>query len=160
MAPDDLDEVIAIEQRSFPTPWTVGMFQQEFQNSQSSLFVTREGADHTERVRGYICFWHVLDEVHILNLAVNPLCRRQGVATELLLFTFDHAIRRNLNTVFLEVRARNEAAQKLYETLGFQFIGKRSAYYQDTGEDALVLVRELKKPGEREKTAIVLSVPE
>ena len=149
MEPDDLDAVIAIERRSFPTPWTLGMFKDEFQNSHSYLFVSRESIDNSERVKGYICFWHILDEVHILNLAVHPLCRRHGVATDLLLFTFKHGLRRHLNTVFLEVRARNEAAQHLYRKLGFRFIGKRPAYYQDTGEDALLLVRELPRTDER-----------
>ena len=119
------------------------MFASEFENSHSYLFVSRERTDSTEPIKGYICFWHVLDELHILNLAVNPSCRRQGGATELLLFTFDHGVKNQLNTAFLEVRHRNEAAQRLYSKLGFQLIGKRPAYYRDTGEDALVLVCEL-----------------
>jgi len=143
MEPADLDAVIAIERQSFPTPWTLGMFEQEFRNSHSFLFASKDLTGNVDRIRGYICFWHVLDEVHILDLAVNSLCRRQGVATDLLLFTFSHGIRRQLKKVYLEVRASNQPAQQLYRKLGFQFTGKRPAYYQDTGEDALVLEREL-----------------
>lgn len=143
MEPTDLDAVTAIERCSFPTPWTVGMFANEFENPRSYLLVSRERTDSAEPIKGYICFWHILDELHILNLAVNPSCRRQGVATELLLFTFDHGVKNDVNTIFLEVRDRNEKAQKLYRKLGFQLIGKRLSYYRDTGEDALVLVREL-----------------
>ena len=144
MEPNDLAAVAAIEQRSFPTPWTLGMFEHEFQNSVSHLFVSRESADQSLHIRGYTCFWHVFDEVHILNLAVHPRCRRQGIATDLLLFTFEHGARKNLSKVFLEVRVNNQPAQNLYQKLGFQPVGKRPAYYQDTGEDALVLELDLK----------------
>jgi ribosomal-protein-alanine N-acetyltransferase len=147
MARDDLEAVLSIERRSFPTPWTPGMFEEELRNARSGLFVAREEGRTTGRIRGYICFWHVFDELHILNLAVHPSYRRQNVATDLLLFAFDHGIRNNATKAFLEVRARNSAAQHLYRTLGFELVGKRPAYYRDTGEDALVLERTIPKNG-------------
>ncbi len=135
----DLDTVMAIEEQSFPTPWTRAMFDSEIHNPNSHVLVSKERTENEYRIKGYICFWHVYDEVHILNLAVHPACRRQGVATELLSFAFDYSMQRRMTKVFLEVRIRNQPAHRLYQKIGFHLVGRRPGYYQDTGEDALVL---------------------
>ena len=143
MSVHDLEAVVAIEKCSFPTPWTRGMFERERRRPHSHLFVLKERKGSKENIVGYICLWQVHDELRIPNLAVHPAFRRQGIATELLYFAFDLCTQENVKKVSLEVRAHNQSAQRLYLGLGFQFVGRRTDYYRDTGEDALLLERDI-----------------
>jgi ribosomal-protein-alanine N-acetyltransferase len=137
MRPEDLDEVLAIERASFTMPWSRGAFLYEKQqNRVARCWVTRE--DDT-RVVGYLCLWEVADEVHITNVAVRPDARRHGIARSLLRTVLDDARARGFKVVVLEVRPSNHQARTLYESFGFQVVGRRRGYYYDTGEDALVM---------------------
>jgi ribosomal-protein-alanine N-acetyltransferase len=136
MSVDDLDEVLAIERLSFQTPWSRGAFRYELtQNRVARCLVVREG----RVLSGYLCLWEIGREIHITNLAVDPVRRRRGLARLLLGSVLEDARSRTLDMVFLEVRPTNEEALKLYESLGFRVIGRRKGYYFDTGEDALVM---------------------
>ncbi len=136
MALDDLDEVLSIEKASFHTPWSRGAFRYELtQNRVARSLVVRCGRE----LAGYLCLWEIGHEIHITNLAVHPRHRRRGVARTLLRFILDDARARAVELVFLEVRPTNVEALTLYESLGFQVIGRRKGYYFDTGEDALVM---------------------
>jgi ribosomal-protein-alanine N-acetyltransferase len=136
MRPDDLDEVLAIERASFSMPWSRGAFLYEMQqNRVARCWVTRESS----RVVGYICLWEIADELHITNIAVQPDCRRRGIARSLLGGVLDDARERKLRLVVLEVRPSNTEARSLYESFGFRVVGTRRGYYYDTGEDALVM---------------------
>jgi ribosomal-protein-alanine N-acetyltransferase len=101
--------------------------------------VFKKRRDNKENIVGYICLWQGHDELRIPNLAVHPAFRRQGIATELLSFAFELCTQENMRKVSLEVRAHNQSAQRLYQGLGFQFVGRRPDFYRDTGEDALLL---------------------
>lgn len=139
LRPDDLEAVLEIE-RGFNAPWTREMFQQELANSEtSSQWVAESGGV----LRGYILWWYVADEVHIVNVAVHPGFRRRGVARRLLAAVFEAARDRGMTIATLEVRFHNTAAITLYESLGFRKVAIRKAYYADNGEDAVVMLKTL-----------------
>jgi len=136
MRPDDLDEVIHIERASFSMPWSRGAFLYELQqNRVARCLVMREGA----HVVGYLCLWEIGEELHITNVAVHPDQRRRGIGRSLVAGVLDDARARKLKLVVLEVRPSNHEARSLYESFGFQVMGRRRGYYYDTGEDALVM---------------------
>jgi ribosomal-protein-alanine N-acetyltransferase len=140
---DDLIAILAIEQKAHPTPWTQDVFERELGLEMSSMWVaTRtKSANHRSgsEVAGFLVFWVVHDEVHILNVAVDPTIRRQGIATAVIEHLVETARHHKASFVTLEVRETNQAAMGLYESLGFDIIGQRVAYYADTGEDAYIM---------------------
>ncbi len=125
-------EIYEIEELSFPDPWTPSMFKI---NEHEFILV----ATASNKVVGYICCQQILDECHILNIAVHPEMRGIGIASDLLeyLLTKD-----NGNIFYLEVRVSNTPAITLYKNFGFKPIGTRPNYYSDN-EDALVMMKEL-----------------
>lgn len=143
LRPEDLEQVLAIEQASFSQPWTRKLFENEFKRSVVSASLAayakagQEGKGRT--VVGYIVFWVVVDEMHILNLAVAPSQRRKGIGTKLVRAALRQAYGLGARRAFLEVRASNEAAQRLYASLGFAGIGLRRGYYSMPPEDAVVM---------------------
>jgi GTP-binding protein len=132
----DLDAIEAIEQRSFSSPWSRSALAEELERSWSFFFVGRVPGD--DRIVAYANYWVVYDEIHLLNLATAPEARRQGHARRLLGDMIARGRAAASQLVVLEVRRTNLAAQALYTELGFQVIGERKGYYQDTREDALV----------------------
>jgi ribosomal-protein-alanine N-acetyltransferase len=134
-----LEQVMEIERASFPTPWTEKMFLDEFASPLSFHFIaTQEGKRH-DLVLGYIIFWMLKEEIHILNLATHPAFRRVRIAHSLLLFALDFSYRRGGTLYLLEAREKNQAALHLYRKLGFVSYGVRKGYYADTGEDAILM---------------------
>lgn len=136
MRPEDLDEVIAIEQVCFPTPWPRQVFEMELKSKRSFKRVSRVG----DVIAGYIIAWMVHDECHILNIAVRPEFRRIGIGENLMRDCLDYFSERGAKYAILEVRCTNVGAIRLYEKLGFRSIGIRRGYYNDTGEDAIVMM--------------------
>ncbi|HEV2305816.1 MAG TPA: ribosomal protein S18-alanine N-acetyltransferase [Candidatus Acidoferrales bacterium] len=96
-------------------------------------------ADRHGRVLGFLVAHEVAKEMEILNLAVDPAARREGLASALLRHALSHASQIGVEKVFLEVRASNAAAQRFYEAHGFASAGMRPNYYRDPAEDALLL---------------------
>jgi len=139
-SPDQIDDVIAIEEVSFTNPWTRVMYLAELENTGVSFCFTAR--DPAGRVVGFCSFWRVLDELHINNLAVLPDVRRAGVATALLTHVLRYGASLGARRATLEVRRSNEAARLLYERFGFTVAGVRHGYYTKPVEDALVLWRE------------------
>src|SRR6266496_454784 len=136
MAAADLDQVLAIERASFITPWTRAAFCYEIQQNKVARCTTMRSAGH---IVGYLCLWEIGHEIHITNLAVHPDWRHRGVGRAILVAALSEAVARGVTLAFLEVRPGNAPAVALYGSLGFQVIGRRSGYYFDTGEDALVM---------------------
>jgi len=131
----DLPQVIAIERRAFPTPWSLAMFVLELSKPGGQcLAVRRDGA-----LTGYVICSRYEDVWHIMNVAVDPRELRRGIATALL----ENLIGRlgEDARMTLEVRPSNHAAISLYEKFGFLAAGTRRRYYQDNGEDALIMWR-------------------
>lgn len=142
MARDDLDAVLAIEQQSFSMPWTDAMFRSELQNEPTSrLLVARAEAAGGPLV-GYIAYRIVLDEMHVILIAVAPAWRRRGVARQLLCQAMDQARTLGCIRATLEVRVSNTPALQLYYRLRFAPVGTRPKYYLRPLEDALILWRD------------------
>jgi ribosomal-protein-alanine N-acetyltransferase len=143
MKKDDLDQVLAIEQESFSQPWSRNLFLSEIRSvTVSTLLVALANDPAVRRVTGYIVYWNVEDEMHILNLAVTSAFRRQGIARRLVLSGLLRAYERGARRAFLEVRASNLGAQKLYSGLGFTGSLMRRNYYDAPVEDALIMTLE------------------
>jgi ribosomal-protein-alanine N-acetyltransferase len=143
MHKEDIDQVLAIEQASFSMPWSRNLFLSEFRSPLvSSLLVVLADDPQLRNVIGYIVFWIVADEMHILNLATALERRRQGVARKLVLAALKRAHQKGATRAFLEVRASNTTAQKLYAALGFTGTSMRREYYDSPIEDAVVMVLE------------------
>lgn len=136
MTLSDLDQVLDVERASFPTPWTRAAFCYEIEQNKVARCTAMRARGG---VVGYLCFWEIGHEIHITNLAVHPEWRRRGVARRLLASALAAGVTRGVRLAFLEVRPSNTRALALYESLGFQVIGRRNGYYFDTGEDALVM---------------------
>ena len=132
----DLPQVIAIERRAFPTPWSLAMFVLELSKPGGiCLAARREGT-----LVGYLICSRYDTVWHIMNIAVDPDRRRTGIATALLLELLQRVSDQNARYT-LEVRMSNAGAIRLYERFGFRTAGTRRRYYQDNGEDALIMWR-------------------
>lgn len=132
----DLPHVIAIERRAFPTPWSLSMFVLEL-SKPSSICLT---ALIDGRVVGYLVCSRYDTVWHLMNVAVDPHLRRQGIATSLMEQLFAQADRPH-EQYTLEVRESNAGAIAMYETFGFRGAGHRRGYYHDNREDALIMWR-------------------
>jgi [ribosomal protein S18]-alanine N-acetyltransferase len=134
----DLPQVIAVERRAFPTPWSLAMFVLELSKpSGVCLVAVRDGA-----IAGHLVCSRYDAVWHLMNVAVDPVLRRQGIATALLrelLARIDDGS--GSAQLTLEVRPTNAGAIALYERFGFRSAGTRPRYYQDNGEDALIMWR-------------------
>jgi [ribosomal protein S18]-alanine N-acetyltransferase len=132
----DLPQVIAIERRAFPTPWSLAMFVLEL-SKQAGICLA---ALVDGKLVGYVVCSRYDTVWHLMNVAVDPSIRRQGIATALLerLFTLGD---RPAEQYTLEVRTSNQDAIRLYERFGFRAAGRRRAYYHDNREDALIMWR-------------------
>ncbi len=132
----DLPQVIAIERRAFPTPWSLAMFVLELSKpSGISLAALIDDA-----LVGYLVCSRYDSIWHVMNVAVDDGLRRQGLATSMLERLFELADKPN-EQYTLEVRTSNDPAIRLYERFGFRAAGKRRAYYHDNREDALIMWR-------------------
>jgi [ribosomal protein S18]-alanine N-acetyltransferase len=141
-AANDIDDLLAIENQSFQSPWPREHFQNELTQSHSFILLARL-PETSQEIAGYIIYWLIVDELHILNLAVSPLCRRQGIARGLICEAIRLAKIKNITTAWLEVRTSNKDALSLYHSMGFRRAMTRKRYYSDTGEDAFILTRSL-----------------
>ncbi len=139
MKVDDLPEVLAIETTSFKTPWSETLFRNEIFKS---IAVSRV-AKINGKVVGYLCANLIIDEGHILNLAVHPHYRRLGAASHMIKEMIDVMRENRCGSIFLEVRASNEEARKMYERFGFSLLGTRKNYYVSPVEDAVVMALRL-----------------
>lgn len=140
----DLRDVLTIERCSFPLPWSEGMFMAELSLDFSYNFVAKLNHGGNEEVLvGYICFWVIEGEAHLLNIAVKPDYRRMGLGKHLMRFLIDFCRTENVERLTLDVRPSNSSAIKMYRKMGFREEGLRPRYYADNGEDALIMGLEL-----------------
>jgi ribosomal-protein-alanine acetyltransferase len=173
----DLPAVLAIESASNPSPWREGHFHpflpplvgaetsepperrrggvlhRAWVHAEAPAAATEavgatEGVAATEApVLGFACAVAVADEVELQGIAVDPTVRRRGIGAALLETLVEWAREAGYRTLHLEVRAGNLPALALYRHFGFVQVGLRRAYYQDNGEDALLLTREIQRAG-------------
>ena len=134
--PEDLARVITIEYRSFGDPWSAEALLGELtaDGMRLPLVAERDG-----QVVGFLMGWFVADQLHVLNIAADPRCRRQGIGTALLREAARRGLAQGLVEVTLEVRRTNTAGRAFYHRHGFRETGVRKRYYADNGEDAIIL---------------------
>jgi ribosomal-protein-alanine N-acetyltransferase len=129
------DSILAIEKVSFPSPWSLNAFSQELNRSVSNLWALLVD----RKLGGYICFWVIADEIHLMNIAIHPSMRRRGLARYLLARMIREGVSKGVRRVWLEVRPSNVTARHLYQEAGFVETGRRHRYYSDTNEDAIIM---------------------
>ena len=139
----DLPQVIAIERRAFPTPWSLAMFVLELSKPSGICLAAVSGG----RVCGYLICSRYDTVWHVMNIAVDDALRRRGTASRLLEQLFSAADRPG-EQYTLEVRVSNDAAIRMYEGFGFRPAGRRRGYYHDNKEDALIMWRTVAEPAE------------
>ena len=133
----DLNSIEDIERSSYPTPWSRSMFASELAKPSSLCLGAFE--PETGKLIGYLIISRYVDAWHVMNVAVEPGHRRQGIATRLMERLFELTAGDGRRGYTLEVRVSNNPAIKLYESLGFKARGVRRGYYTDNREDALIM---------------------
>jgi ribosomal-protein-alanine N-acetyltransferase len=143
LMPNDANVVAAVHQRSFTRPWPAADFMR-FAHAPECHGVV---AWHNGAIAGFIVICVVCGDAEILTIAIDPVWRRQGIASSLLARAMENAADQGAEALFLEVGVRNEAALSLYERLGFIRAGRRPKYYStpEGPEDAIVMKRLLPK---------------
>ena len=131
-------QIALLERECFADPWSQQSIASELHNPLSLWLVAQEG----QTLLGYVGSQTCLDETDMMNIAVHPDFRRQGVARALILALIGELKKRGSRCLTLEVRASNDPARALYESLGFVLVGTRRNYYQNPKEDALILRKE------------------
>ena len=142
LAYSDLPRVLAIERRAFPTAWSLSMFVLELSKPSGVCLAAIDGRD----LVGYLICARYAEAHHLMNVAVDPDRRREGIARALI----DEMLERTGPgaSITLEVRVSNAGAIALYESYGFRGVGTRRRYYADTGEDAIIMWRAVGAPWE------------
>lgn len=135
MQAEDIDRVLKIEQASFPQPYSRELFEEELLLDLAHPSVMKMG----EMLVGFMDYWIIKDEMHLITIAVDPSYRRLGLGSRLITFLLDESIKKQVKKIFLDVRKSNQAAIALYEKFGFEKMAIRKKYYSDNDEDAIVM---------------------
>ncbi len=136
-APQDIDEIMAIEQEAFSMPWSKESYLAELKNHFAYYTVCDVGG----KIAGYGGIWIVFEEAHITNVAVSAEYRRQGIGAAIMLELEKQAREKKALRILLEVRPSNEPALKTYRKLNYLPNNVRPEYYSDNGEDALIMIK-------------------
>ena len=138
-----LEEIVAIENKSFNKSWLLDLIESDLQSEMDTenwVYL----AD--KQVLGYIIGWILMDEYHLNNIAVHPYFLRRGIGKKLIHHVISHLILKNISVILLEVSANNIPAQKCYQSVGFTQMGIRKDYYSK-GDDAILYYLDLIKNG-------------
>jgi [ribosomal protein S18]-alanine N-acetyltransferase len=141
---DRIESILILDRLCFGGLWSIDSYRRELTNENShfigiSVDPTLEPV--TEGIIGFGCFWAILDEAHITLLGIHPRYQRQGFGQLLLGALLERARSIEMARATLEVRDSNHGAICMYEKCGFQTVGRRKKYYQDTGEDGVIMWR-------------------
>ncbi len=155
MTPDDIDQVMEIEQIVFPAPWSARAYHYEITtNDHSTMLVVRPAGTpagplgHLKRrlglvarppLLGYAGLWLLVDETHICTIAVHPQWQGRGLGELLIVSLLDQSTALGARRATLEVRVSNSAALELYLKYGFEIVSRRKRYYTDNNEDAYIM---------------------
>lgn len=150
MTEHDLLEVVEIEENSALSRWGWAAYYAELQGTNNNLMLVARVANSRQQQRshslaGYIVARMGADELHINNVAVRENYRRRGIGRSLLDRILEEGTRAGMACAFLELRAGNHAALRLYEKCGFQVTARRERYYSEPVEDALVMITQLRQ---------------
>lgn len=138
---EDAPAIVALEKQCFSDPWSENSIASEAVNPLSYWLV----AESDGQIAGYVGSQTVLDSADVMNLAVSPMFRRQGIGQALVTELADYLQKKGVIALLLEVRVSNTPAIALYQKLGFAQVGRRPKYYRNPREDAFILRRELVK---------------
>ncbi len=141
MTLDHISEAEEIEKLCFSMPWSQDAFKESLSYEHAIFLVAVE--DESRRVEGYIGMYKVFNEGEIINVAVRPERRGQGIGRRLMEEIIRLSAENGIEAVFLEVRFSNERALRLYEKQGFERIGIRKRFYEKPVEDAIVMLRKI-----------------
>lgn len=145
MVPEDAEAVEVVEKASFAVPWSRKSFWEEAANERTYYLLALDD----ERVIGYAGTWLIMDEAQITNVAIHPDYRGKKISKRLMAEIIREAVKRGAERMTLEVRPSNTVALALYNSFDFKDCGRRPGYYQDNGEDAIIMWNmELKKTAE------------
>lgn len=143
----DAPEIYEIEKISFSEPHSLASVTASIMNPACEFWVLRDAPDagsdgvKTEKIAGFIEFWLMYDEAHVIDIAVRPEYRRRGLGGRLMDFLVEKSVEAGAKKIFLEVRPSNAGAISLYRRAGFIDAGRRVKYYKD--EDALIMTRDV-----------------
>jgi len=140
---EDLSRVVEIEKDGFQHPWSRELLERELSHAWSTVLLAVDDGPRGERIVGFIVYWLVHDEVHVLNIATAREERRRGIARALMEEAAEAGRRRGATLATLEVRRSNAPAIALYRALGYRQAGVRPNYYAEEKEDAIVMVLDL-----------------
>ncbi|HWQ80294.1 MAG TPA: ribosomal protein S18-alanine N-acetyltransferase, partial [Anaerovoracaceae bacterium] len=132
----DIKPMAEMDVLCFTAPWSEESFDKEIRENHMAFYIVAEIGG---RMVGYAGLWRVLDEGHITNVAVHPDFRRRGIGEALISVLLSHTIENGILSHTLEVRASNNPAISLYLKFGFEPAGFRKNYYEDNGEDAIIM---------------------
>jgi ribosomal-protein-alanine N-acetyltransferase len=135
----DLESIVRIEQESFSAPWTGKMFEVELNQNPFGRLSVAHLCEGEDRVVGHVCFWVVFEELRLMNLAVAGSVRRHGIGRRLLQHAMGAGWEQGAKRALLEVRASNTPALVLYEQSGFIRKARRTNYYTNPVEDAVLM---------------------
>lgn len=135
--PTDLEPLSQLDARCNPNPWSAKQFQAALMAHHDTLLV----AEQQSNIQGFIVWQTMFDEIELHLIATAPEMRRQGIARCLMANLFQAAQENKITRILLEVRESNQAAQALYQALGFAVCGRRKNYY--AGVETAVLMEKL-----------------
>lgn len=142
LAAELIPAVLELDRVSLGNLWSAEGYLREIDSPNSDLLIFQPiQPEENLAIAALGCAWAILEEAHITILAVHPALQRQGLGQAMLVALLQAAYQRQLERATLEVRVSNEKAIALYQKFGFREAGRRKKYYQDTGEDALVMWR-------------------
>jgi ribosomal-protein-alanine acetyltransferase len=139
MTESDLDRVVAMEKEIFSDPWDYNAFDSDLKNEHCWPVV----AEQDGTIVGYSISYIVTDELQIGNFGVGELFKRQGIGKKMMAEIIKIAQGKNCDSIYLEVRESNKAAQALYYSFGFEAVGRRIGYYRSPRENAILMAKEL-----------------
>lgn len=134
----DIKPMAEMDVLCFSAPWSEESFRNEIEENRLAFYIV---AEISGSMVGYAGLWCIVDEGHITNVAVHPAYRRKGIGEALISVLLAHTVNNGILSHTLEVRASNEAAISLYAKFGFEPAGLRKNYYEDNGEDAIIMWR-------------------
>lgn len=140
MTSEDIDQVLVVEELSFPTPWSRAALEFEMMENEHAYYFV---AEIEKEIVAYCGAWFVMDQGTITNIAVNPSYRGRKIGDVIFNHILLFAKESGISEMSLEVRVSNEVAQRLYRKYGFINGGIRKNYYVDNNEDAIVMFRSL-----------------
>lgn len=136
----DVEALLAVERAAYEEGWPATAFERELtRNTMARYVVVEDGAG---KIRGFAGLWLMVDEAHVVTVAVLPRERRAGLGRLLVHGLIEVAIDHGMTVATLEVRESNEAARRLYREYGFYEVGRRKRYYADNHEDAVIMTTE------------------